>query len=72
MSEAVFELNKENLLRVVRTITGGDTKAIVPAFSLMHVFQRGDGEIGAVMKELAKEGKLIKVDFNGMDGYTLK
>ena len=72
MSEVVFDLNKENLLRMVRTITGGNAKAIVSPFALVHVFQRGDEEIGAVMKELVKEGKLIKMDFNGMDGYKLK
>jgi len=71
-SAPVIELNKENVLRMVNMLSKGDISSIVPAFSMSFVFMKKPEEIEAVMEELAKEGRLVKKRFMGMQGYSIK
>ena len=71
-NEPVFELNKENVIRMVNMLSKGDINTIVPASSMTLVFMKKPEEIESVMEELAKEGKISKKRFMGLNGYSIK
>lgn len=68
----LFELDKENVLRIVKMLSKKDSRTIVPAFSMTSIFMKSPGEIEAVMDELVQEGKLTKKRFMGQSGYGTK
>jgi len=71
-SAPAIELNKENVIRMVNMLSKGDINSIVPAFSMTFVFMKKPEEIEAVMEELAKEERLVKKRFAGIEGYSIK
>lgn len=68
----ILELNKENVLRMIKNTSKGDLETIVPASALVLVFGKEPKDIEKVMDELVKDGKLIKANFFGLKGYKLK
>lgn len=75
MESPVLELNKENAFEIVKSMSKGDMKTVVSAFSLMIIFKKMPEEIEIFLDELVEEGRLTREDselFKGVKGYVLK
>ena len=68
----VMELNKENVLRIVKMLSKDDIETIVPPSALISIFYKKPREIGKLMDELVKDGILIKKKSLFGGGYILK